>query len=237
MTRKPYERYPGNRFLDSISDQSYTLLSPHMVSQAMKLKSVLFAEYERPSFAYFPLDGVASVVALAKAGESAEVGFIGCEGIVGAYHLLGPAKVPTRCFVQIEGDFLRIPFTELLSAYGSTPEIRTRVHEFIQADSLSVSQMAGCNQMHDHGTRLARWLLMAMDRHGSETLAVTHEILAEMIGARRTTVTVIVGSLQRRGLIRCERRRLSILDRKGLENAACDCYGIARNLFDGLYQN
>jgi CRP-like cAMP-binding protein len=111
---------------------------------------------------------VASVVALTDKGETSEVGFIGCEGVTAAYHLLGPAKVSTRCFVQIEGTFLRVPFPDLRELYETSANLRARLHEFVQADSLSVSQMAGCNQMHPMIKRLARWLLMADDRHGYE---------------------------------------------------------------------
>jgi CRP-like cAMP-binding protein len=224
-----------NRLLSALSPEGRELVMTRAVEQTMQLKTVLYAEYETPRLAYFPLSGVASVVALTAEGQTSEVGFVGCEGVVGAYHLLGPASVPTRCFVQIEGDFIRVPFADLRSAYLSSDEIRTRLHEFIQADSLSVSQIAGCNQMHQIGPRLARWLLMADDRHKSDTLGVTHDILAEMIASRRTTITKISLGLKRRGLVTYSRGQIKILDRAGLERAACDCYNIAKKLFTDLY--
>jgi CRP-like cAMP-binding protein len=225
-----------NRLLSALSPESRGLLLARAVEQTMQLKTILYAEYETPRLAYFPLSGVASVVALTPQGQTSEVGFVGSEGVIGGYHLLGPAEVPTRCFVQITGDFLRIPFADLRSAYDSSAEIRRRVHEFIQADSLSVSQIAGCNQMHQLAPRLARWLLMADDRHKCDTLGVTHDILAEMIASRRTTITKISLKLKEQGLIDYSRGQVKILDRVGLEGAACPCYKITKILFNGLYR-
>jgi CRP-like cAMP-binding protein len=138
--------WQGNRLLSALSEETRKGLLGRSVAQAMHLKTVLYAEDETPSFAYFPLSGVASVVALTPEGRSSEVGFIGCEGVTGAYHLLGPAEVPMRCFVQIEGDFPRVPFSDLRTAYENSGEFRSRLHQFIQADSLIVSQMAGFGQ-------------------------------------------------------------------------------------------
>jgi CRP-like cAMP-binding protein len=226
----------GNRLLSALSEETRKDLLGRSVAQAMHLKTVLYAEDETPPFAYFPLSGVASVVALTPEGRSSEVGFIGCEGVTGAYHLLGPAEVPTRCFVQIEGDFLRVPFSDLRTAYENSSEFRSRFHQFIQADSLIVSQMAGCNQMHALAPRLARWLLMADERHKADTLGVTHEILAEMIAAQRATVTIALGKFKKNGLISYSRGEVIITDKKGLEDAACDCYVTERKLFRGLYR-
>lgn len=211
-----------------------SLLADALV-QTLELKTVLFVEDENPKYAYFPTSGVASVVALTTTGQTSEVGFTGCEGVVGAYHLLGPAKVSLRCFVQIEGDFIRVPFVSLRTAYAESKDVHARILEFIQADCITVSQMAGCNQMHETRQRLARWLLMADDRHGAKTLGVTHEILAEMVAASRSTVTVLSGVMKRRGLISYTRGTLKIVNRPRLEEMACDCYGIAKQLFNDLY--
>jgi len=225
-----------NRLLSTLSEETRTKLLTRSVAQTLQLKTVLYAEYEAPPLAYFPLSGVASVVALTAEGRSAEVGFIGCEGMTGAYHLLGPAEVPTRCFVQIEGDFLRVPFADVRAGYEKSDEFRRRLHEFLQADGLIVSQMAGCNQMHELEPRLARWLLMADERHKSDTLGVTHEILAEMVAAQRSTVSTAMGKFKRRGLTTSMRGQVTITDKKGLLNAACDCYGTASKLFRDLYK-
>ena len=102
---EPNPTWQSNRLLSALSEETRKGLLERAVAQSMQLKTVLYAEYEPPPLAYFPLTGVASVVALTAEGRSSEVGFIGCDGVTGAYHLLGPAEVPTRCFVQIEGSF------------------------------------------------------------------------------------------------------------------------------------
>ena len=232
----PNPTWQSNRLLSALSEGTRKGLLERAVAQSMQLKTVLYAEYEPPPLAYFPLTGVASVVALTAEGRSSEVGFIGCEGVTGAYHLLGPAEVPTRCFVQIEGSFLRVPFSDVRAAYDKSSEFRSRLHEFVQADSLIVSQIAGCNQMHELGPRLARWLLMADERHKSDTLGVTHEILAEMVAAQRATVTTAMGKFKRQRLTSSKRGQVTILDKKGLQSAACDCYRTASKLFKDLYR-
>jgi CRP-like cAMP-binding protein len=131
-------------------------------------------------------------------GETAEVGMIGREGVVGAIHLLGSSPVPTNCFIQLEATALRIPMPAFQTAIRSSEEIRQRVLECAQQQSNSVSQVAGCNRLHEAEARLARWLLTAQDRIGSNMLDFTQEYLAEMIGAQRTTVTVVAGNLQKK---------------------------------------
>ena len=224
-----------NRLLSVLSSQIRDGFAARAVKRTLPLKTALFLERETPKLAYFPLSGVASIVAVGSDGGVSEVGFMGREGVSGAYHLLGPAKVPTRCFVQIEGEFLAVPFAAVRRAYDTSEEFRRYLLEFVQADSLAVSQIAGCNQMHKLDMRLARWLLMAYDRHESHRLRVTHEILAEMVASSRSTVTQVLLRLKRKGLIEYSRGQLVILDREGLEAAACDCYPIAKSLFSNLY--
>lgn len=225
-----------NRLLKALTPATRSKLQIEAVQEMLALKTVLYVEDERPKQTFFPLTGLASVVAVTADGRTSEVGFIGCEGLSGAYHLLGTAAVPNRCFVQIKGDFLRIPFSSVRQIYETSEEFRRRVHQFVQVDSLIVSQMAGCNQMHQIEPRLARWLLMADDRQKSDTLAITHDILSEMVAATRSTVTQICVGFKRKGLIRYSRGEMTIADRRGLESLACDCYRIARRLFTSLYQ-
>jgi hypothetical protein len=149
-------------------------------------------------------------------GSTAEVGLIGREGVVGSFHVLGPAKVATSCFIQLEATSLRIPFPALVHAFRSNEEIRDRILEFVQEQAISLSQLAGCNRLHESEERLARWLLMAQDRTGTDVLDFTQEFLGRMLGARRTTVTVIAGVLQRSGLIEYRRGKVTILNRESL---------------------
>ena len=225
----------NNRFLSSLSTANREFLISRCTPLSLALKTVLYHAEETPKFAYFMTSGMASVVTSMEDGGIAEVGIVGSEGIIGVLHLLGPGKVATNSFIQLEGTALRIPFHELRQAYRSTEEIRDRILEFVQEQAISTNQIAGCNRLHEAEERLARWLLMAQDRTQSDVLNFTQEFLAMMLGARRTTVTLIAGALQKAGLIEYQRGHVKILDRVNLEAAACDCYRIIRDLHINLY--
>jgi CRP-like cAMP-binding protein len=228
--------YKSNLFLDSLSIESRDLLTKQCVEIDLPLRKSLYEAENVPRYAYFLTSGIASVVTVMEDGSTAEVGLIGREGAVGSFHLLGPAKVATSCFIQLEATSLRIPFPALVHAFRSNEEIRDRILEFVQEQAVSLSQLAGCNRLHESEERLARWLLMAQDRTGTDVLDFTQEFLGMMLGARRTTVTVIAGVLQRSGLIEYRRGKVTILDRESLEAAACDCYQLTKQLYSGLYR-
>jgi len=173
---------------------------------------------------------MASIVTAMEDGGSAEVGMVGSEGLVGGMHMMGPGKISSTSFIQLEGSALKIPLSELRRAFRTSEEIRYRLLEFYQEQTTMVGQIAGCNRLHESEERLARWLLMAQDRAQSEVLNFTQEFLGMMVGSRRTTVTLIARTLQRAELIEYSRGRVKIIDREGLERAACECYRISKNL-------
>jgi CRP-like cAMP-binding protein len=224
-----------NLFLESLSPESRNALLRLCVEVDLPLRKPLYEPGDTPQYAYFLTSGIASVVAMMEDGGMAEVGLIGREGVVGSFQLLGPAKVSTRCFIQLEATALRMRFTDLAHMFRTNEEIRDRVLEFVQEQAVSLGQLAGCNRLHGNEQRLARWLLTAQDRTHSDTLNFTQEFLAMMLGSRRTTVTLIAGVLQRQGLIRYQRGKVKILDRPNLEAASCDCYRIAKELYASLY--
>jgi CRP-like cAMP-binding protein len=236
LTQRTTMSHPlSNRFLDCLTEESRDLLVKQCVEVDLPLRKSLYEAQKIPRYAYFLTSGIASVVTSMPDGGTAEVGLIGREGIVGSFHLLGPAKVSTECFIQLGATSLRIPFNALAYAFRSNEEIRDRVLECVQEQAVSLSQLAGCNRLHESEERLSRWLLMAQDRTGTESLDFTQEFLGMMLGARRTTVTVIAGVLQRSGLISYSRGKVTILDRQSLEDAACGCYRIMKELYLGLY--
>jgi CRP-like cAMP-binding protein len=181
---------------------------------------VLYNSGPAPSHAFFLTSGLASVVTPMVNGEVAEVGFIGHEGMVGALQLLGPAFMASRCMMQLAGDGLRIPFPVLQKAFDSSEEIRRRILQFVQEQTIVLAQISGCNRLHCAEERLVRWLLMAQDQNGFDQLKFTQQYLAEMIGTQRTTVTVLAGELQHRGLTCYSRGNIDMLDRAGLEAVA-----------------
>ena len=225
-----------NRLLASLSAESRELIHSQCTSMTLPLRSVLYTAGSIPTDAYFITSGMASIVGSTSEGETAEVGIVGSEGLVGATHLLGPAVAPTECFIQLSASALKIPFPKLLQLFKTSEEIRERILEFVQEQTLSLSQLATCNRLHNAEERLARWLLMVDDRIQSDTIDLTQEFLAQMLGAQRTTVTMVAGTLQRAGLIEYKRGTLHILNRRELEAAACDCYGVTKKLYSNLYR-
>jgi len=225
----------NNRFLMTLSPSARELLVASSTAVDLPLRTVLYEAEQPMTYAYFMTSGIASIVTAMHDGGTAEVGLIGNEGLVGTFHLLGPAPVSTDCFIQLEGTALRIPFRQLQKAFRSSEEIRDRILEFVQSQAISLGQLAGCHRLHGAEERLARWLLMAQDRVQSPDLRFTQEFLAMMLGARRTTVTEVAGELQREGLIEYSRGRVQILNRENLEAVACRCYKILKQLYVELY--
>lgn len=226
---------PSNRLLVALSAASRARLTPFLKAVSLPLRAPLYEPRQEPAYAYFMTSGLASVVTPMIDGGTAEVELIGQEGVVGALHLLGSAPVQTKSFIQLAGTGLRINLAELRRAFQTSDEIRNRLLELVQTQALTVSQMTGCNRLHEAEGRLARWLLMAQDRTQSDVLHLTQEFLAEMLGTQRTTVTSVAGSLQRSGLIEYQQGRVRIPDTALLETAACECYGVARTLHRNLY--
>lgn len=224
-----------NRFLACLSDAAKIRLLRAGNSISLPVRASLFAAGTQPDFIYLLNSGLASTVIVTADGETAEVEMTGCEGPVGGISLLGPTPFPTTCFMQLAGDGVRIRRPVFAELVQGSAEIRSRLMEHIQMQSFLTSQAAGCHALHEVEARLARWLLMAQERAQSAFLPLTQEFLAEMMGSRRTTVTMAASAMQRNGLIEYARGKLTIVDRAGLENAACSCYSICKNLFEGLY--
>ena len=225
-----------NLLLASLSAESREIIHSQCTPVTLPLRFVLYTAGSVPADAYFITSGMASIVGSTSEGETAEVGIVGREGLTGATHLLGPAVAPTECFIQLSGAALKIPFPKLQQLFRRSEEIRIRILEFVQEQTLSLSQLATCNRLHNAEQRLARWLLMVEDRIQSDKIHLTQEFLAQMLGAQRTTVTMVAGTLQRSGLIEYKRGTLHIINRKELEAAACDCYGVTKKLYSNLYK-
>lgn len=233
----PPLNFAGNLLLSSLSTDTRVFLLRNASAVELPVKKVLYEPDTVPRYAYFLLSGLASVVTPAPDGQSAEVGMIGREGFVGSLHLLGPTLVPTRCLMQLSGTALRVSFAELKKAFEGSEELRQRVLECVQQHSATLAQIAGCNRLHGAEQRLIRWLLMAHDQTGYDTLEFTHEYLSEMIATQRSTVTIIAGELQRRGLIKYSRGKVYLVNPVGLDAAACPCMPIVRRLLCNLYKH
>lgn len=227
----------SNSILNGLPPAQRKSLLARMKMVPLPVGTVLTTPGEQPEHAHFMTSGITSVVTYMRDGGAAEVGLVGKEGVVEAMHLLGSAKSPTTAFVQVAGTALRIPFAAIQKeAAGGSPLFRG-ILEFVQRHNFTLTQLAACNGLHEIEERLARWLLMVQDRVESPSFDLTQEFMATMLGARRTSVTLAAGSLQRSGLIEYKRGHIHILDRKKLQNAACECYPIVRDLVDGSSRN
>ena len=182
---------------------------------------------------YFPRTGIASIVTRMSEGGTIEVATIGNEGIVGLSAYLGNGRASMEAFVQVPGDAVR------MTSAAFRQEVRTGtlgniIRRYSQAFVTQIGQTAACNRVHSVAERCARWLLMLADRVPGDEFSLTQEFLAEMLGVRRATVTVAAGQLKKPGLIDYRRGRIRILDRKGLERAACECYKVIRSEHENL---
>ena len=229
--------YPmTNVLLDSLPAELLAKLQQQLRPVALPIKESLYEPEETPKHVHFLTSGIASIVTSMLDGGTTEVATVGREGMPEGVHLLGPAPASTRCFMQISGTGLRMDYKAFQKFFAEEETIRSVVLGYCQYQCMMVSQIAGCNRLHDVESRLARWLLIVEDRTGGPELRLTQEFLAQMIGSRRTTVTAVAGSLQDRGLIRYVRGTVRVLDRVGLERAACECYPLTRALLKSLYK-
>jgi CRP-like cAMP-binding protein len=175
-------------------------------------------------FVYFIEQGVCSIVATMKDGATVEVGLIGREGLVGIAAVLGTDSVPFRSFMQIPGNGFRVKARILWEQCESSAPLRACLMRCVHGALIQTAQTAACNRVHDLHERLARWLLMCRDRVQTDQILITQELLAIMLGTRRSSVTVAAGVLQKAGLITHTRGRVTIHNLSGLADAACECY-------------
>jgi len=228
-------RRSTNLLLESLSARDLAAMLDATEPMLLPVRTVLSDSGVRPLYAYFITDGIASVVVNFAAGQMAEVGIIGREGLCGALHLLSERAPHTRCFMQVGGSGRRMPLTALESVFAGSREIRQRILEFVQLMTMHAEQLAACNALHSLEQRLARRLLLVDDRLQQEEYALTHECLAEMLLVQRPTLSLAASVLQRAGLIRYRYGSLRIVQRDELEKAACECYGVERGLLERLY--
>jgi len=222
----------SNLMLLSIPDSDYALLRPHLEHVNLPNHLVLHEMGGKLEFAYFPNRGLISLVVVMKDGKTAEAGIVGNEGFTGTAAAVGLRRSPLRAVMQITGDGFRLTVGTLRSILESAPHLQSMLSRYAAIRGMQIAQTAACNRLHNIEQRLARWLLMTQDRVDSGSLPITHDFLATMLGTDRPTVSVTAGILQRKGLIEYTRGAVKILNRKKLEDSACECYEVIRQ-YDG----
>ncbi len=218
----------GNRILLSLSSKECKQALSKLEFVRLPLHQVIHEAGEKIKSGYFLNSGVASVLVIQSDGKSVEVALIGNEGFVGLPLLVGYRSSPTRVVMHCDATAYRCDAQALKQIVRECPEFEQQLHRFGFRLAMQCMQVAACNQLHYVEERLARWVLMSQDRMASEPLPLTQEVLAQMLGTRRSSVTAAAGILQKAGLISHTRGIVTILNRQELENAACDCYGIVQ---------
>jgi CRP-like cAMP-binding protein len=203
-------------------------LLPHLEHIDCRREAVLMDADSSLDHIFFPDSGVISVVAVYPDGSIIEMATIGREGSTGFQAIFGAKMSSVRLFVQVPGTAAKMPRSVFERALQEMPAFRNLMHAHVHAFLEQVMVSAACNGAHGVKPRLARWLLMMHDRHDSHVLPLTQELLAEMLGVHRPTVTRAARGLQAGGLIKCDRGQVTILDRDGLIEQACECYLMVR---------
>jgi CRP-like cAMP-binding protein len=216
----------------SISDSDYSSLRPHLEYVSLPNHLVLHEAGGKLEFAYFPNRGLISLVVVMKDGRTVEAGIVGNEGFTGTLAAVGLSRSPLHAVVQITGDGFRVEVGALQNTLESAPRLQLMLSRYAAIRGMQVAQTAACNRLHDIGQRLARWLLMTQDRVDSGSLPITHDFLATMLGTDRPSVSEAAGVLQKKKLIEYTRGAVKIVNRKKLENSACECYGVIQQ-YDG----
>jgi CRP-like cAMP-binding protein len=224
----------SNVILLSVQDEEYQLLRPHLYPIELPQHKVLQEPGEKIDFTYFLNDGMASIVALSRDGRSVEVGIVGVEGMLGMPLTIGLRQDTFRAIMQMSGTGVRVRSDVFEDVLLNSPTLRSELSRFALMHGMQVAQLAACNRLHEIEQRLSRWLLMCQDRVDSPLLPLTHEFLAQMLGTGRPSVSLAAGALENAGLIENLRGSVKILNRKNLEAATCECYGVIQHFNGGL---
>jgi len=217
--------FSRNRLLAALSGDDFALLRPHLRPSELALRAQIEYPHKRIDCVYFMEAGIASVVAVQADLTEAEVGLIGYEGMSGTAVVLGGDQSPHSTYMQVKGEGQRLPANELRRAMDASGSLRTLLLKYVQVFMVQTAHTAIANARAHIDQRLARWILMAHDRTGDNTLALTHEFLALMLAVRRPGVTEALQSLRRQKLIGSRRNQIVVLNRKGIEQAAGYSYG------------
>jgi CRP-like cAMP-binding protein len=223
-----------NRLLAALSPDDFSLLAPALMPMRLELKRVLYEPYQPVRTVYFPESGIVSMLAPLEEGRFMEVGLVGREGLVGLTAVLGADSAATQALVQAPGTALQLRSAELKGAFEASATLRGLLLRYAHAHHAQVAQTAACNGHHLLEERLARWLLMAHDRAEGDEFPMTQEFMSLMLGVRRAGVSVAASILQKAGAIRYRHGSTTVVDRSGLEAAACECYSTVRRQFEHL---
>lgn len=200
----------------------------------MPLGKVLYESGAKLDHVYFPISCIVSLLYVMEDGGSAEIAVVGLEGIVGISLFMGGDSTPSRAVVQSAGQAFRLKAQVMLREFNRAGPVLHLLLRYTQTLITQMSQTAVCNRRHSVDQQLCRWLLLSLDRLPGPELIMTQELIANMLGVRREGVTEAAGQLQKAGLIRYHRGRITVVDRQGLEHRTCECYAVVKREYDRL---
>ena len=224
----------SNRLLATLPRAALDRMVPDLQLTPLATREMLQKRGKPVDEVLFPVTGVASMVSMGATGDSVEVATIGCEGMVGLPLFLGGDAASVEVFVQVPGEGLRLPATRFKHHLEHEPSLLQTLLRYTQALLTQVAQCSACNVYHTIEARCARWLLQTHDRVKGDKFLLTQEFLGLMLGVRRASVTEVAQALQSRKLIRYARGIIEVLNRKGLEATACDCYQLINSEYERL---
>ncbi len=225
---------PPNGLLDALAPQDWERWRSLLTPVDLARRSVLYDSGAAITHAYFPTTALVSLGYVTDSGATAEIALVGPEGVVGVPLFMGTESTLGSAVVQIGGQALRMPASAIREEFERSAAVMHLLLRYTQALITHMAQTAVCNRHHPIGQQLCRWLLLGHDRQPGTELRVTQEQIAQMLGVRREGVTEAALALQAAGLIRYHRGHIEVLDRAGLEQRCCECYGVVRREFDRL---
>jgi CRP-like cAMP-binding protein len=223
-----------NLLLASLSQSDLALLQPHLKLMQVKQHVVLFEAGGEVQTSYFPLTAIVSLVIGLSDGDTVEAAMVGCDGVVSASSALDGKISLSKGVIQLAGDMLVCEASALKAAALKSETLLSVLIRHEQTVFAQAQQSAACMANHDVEARLCRWLLRARDLGRTDTLHFTQEYLAEMLGVRRTSVTVVAHTLQQAGLIKYTRGKIQFLDLEGVKDTACECYEVVKSHYEML---
>jgi CRP-like cAMP-binding protein len=232
------EHTPGdaaiNRLLAAIPADVYARLGPHLEPASLALGEVIYEANDALTHVYFPTTAIVSLLYTMEDGASAEMGVVGCDGVVGIAVFMGGDTTPSRAVVHSAGDAMRLEVKYFRDEYKRVGELHRLLLLYTQTLLTQFSQTAVCNRLHSVDQRLCRCLLLSLDRAQSNELIMTQELIASILGVRREGVSVAAHQLQDAGLIRYSRGHITVVDRPRLESRVCECYKVVKIECDRL---
>jgi CRP-like cAMP-binding protein len=219
-----------NQILAGLPHSEFHMLRPFLEGVELPARTSLHDAAQIIDFAYFPSRGLVSLIVAMKDGKTVEVGVVGEEGLIGVEGIFGISRTPYRSVLAQNGEGVRISLVNLRPLLPSLPQFRFMVSRYLVARTLEMAQWAACNRLHTAEQRLARWLLGMLDRMQDDSLRVTHDFLAAMLGTDRPSISLAAGVLRQKGGIAYSRGTVKVLDRHKLEESVCECYGVIQRV-------